>query len=72
MAYTYEVFMNGRKEAETPLAGIAMIKYQTAKLDGEAMLFRISDDPDPVLGGVSLYNDDLGGWEDFKKPPTEE
>ena len=70
--YTYEIFMNGRRLDVVTLEGIAVLKYESAKLLGEAMLFRISSNPDPVLGGTSIYNDNLGGWEDFFTPLPEE
>ena len=67
---TYEIYLNGSLVSSTPLAGIAYLRFKSARLLGAASLVRVSHNPDPVLGGKYLYNIETGGWESATDKPT--
>jgi hypothetical protein len=59
---TYEIYLNGSLADTDALAGLAYLKYESARLLGDASLVRISHNPDPVLGGRWTYDHANGGW----------
>lgn len=59
---TYEIYLNGVLANSTPLAGIATLRFESARLLGAASLVRVSHNPDPVLGGRYTYEPETGGW----------
>ena len=59
---TYEIYLNGSLVDSTALAGLAYLKYESALLLGSANLVRISQNPDPVLGGKWVYDYNSGAW----------
>lgn len=60
---TYEIYLNGSLVSSTSLGGIAVMRFESARLLGSASLILVSDNPDPVLGGRYSYDADTGGWE---------
>jgi hypothetical protein len=59
---TYEIYLNGSLADTSNLAGLAYLKYESARLLGDASIVRISHNPDPVLGGRWIYDHTNGGW----------
>jgi hypothetical protein len=57
---TYKIVLNNKVIETVELEGIAIIKYDTAKMIGDAQLLKIVDVEDPVFKGVFKYDDELG------------
>lgn len=58
----FEIYLDGSLVDTCMLAGVAFLKYESAKLLGPASLRKIEQHPDPVLAGSYIYDDELGGW----------
>jgi len=59
---TYEIHINGTLADSTPLAGLAYLRFESARLVGAASLVRVSHSPDPVFCGRQAYDPETGGW----------
>lgn len=59
---TYEIYLNGSLVSSVSLSGLAHLKFESARLLGDASLIRVSGNPDPVLGGRYIYDTETGGW----------
>lgn len=66
--FTYEIILNGKVIETEKLEGIALLKFQSASLLGDAKWRMVYDGPklkyDPVLHSPRVYNTQLGGWQD--------
>lgn len=62
LAEVYEIYLNGSLVESTNLAGLAHLKFESACLLGPASLVRVSNNPDPVLGGRYTFDTETGGW----------